>query len=84
MRALFIVTLMVSASICGAQESATSQQTGVLKRDKDAKICKQIRKTGTHFTRRVCHTKADWDEMHRRAQEEMRKIGPDRNRNQQG
>lgn len=37
-------------------------------------ICKDTEVTGSLFSTRVCHTKAQWDEIRRQSQEDLRRA----------
>ncbi len=53
-----------------AAQMAFAEEVNVKKKDpKTRVVCIRTSRVGTHFSRRVCHTQAQWDEMQRAAQE---------------
>ena len=53
-----------------AAPMAFAEEVEVKKKDpKTRVVCIRTSQVGTHFSRRVCHTQARWDEIQRAAQE---------------
>ncbi len=42
--------------------------------DPERKVCKYVVQTGSRMGRKICHSKAYWDEMERAARDKMREI----------
>ena len=66
----------------GAEDEAADRNTGrgpVTPNEPDTGAspirCKNIQMTGTHFRKRVCHTRSEWESMRLVALEEMKQRG---------
>ena len=42
--------------------------------DANRRVCKYVVQTGSRMGRKICHSKAYWDEMERAARDKMREI----------
>jgi len=42
--------------------------------DANRRVCKYVVQTGSRMGRKICHSKAHWDEMERAARDKMREI----------
>lgn len=70
-----IVALLALASARALGDDATTR-TKPSDADKSNRIiCKEMMVTGTLLPGpRICHTKAEWDEIQRQAEEELREV----------
>ncbi len=75
---LFLSLLCVSAITVAAPrpDEETVQkalaQHNAQAAEPDKVVCKRVRQTGTHFKRRVCFKRAEWDRMREDAQQGLR------------
>ncbi|MEZ5560523.1 MAG: hypothetical protein R3E86_18520 [Pseudomonadales bacterium] len=66
-------TLRASAAAPSDAEAETAVATyNATVEDPDKVICRKIQQTGSHFKKRVCYKRREWDEMTRAAQDIMR------------
>ena len=63
--------LLGGVSVQGADDDRKAR-----KEAKKTKVCRRVKETGTHFSRKICKSQAEWDEIRRRDQEEMARSIP--------
>ncbi|MFT4256728.1 MAG: hypothetical protein QM599_07215 [Pseudoxanthomonas sp.] len=71
---LSILSVVALLAWGGELRAQQTQATAGEDDDPNRKICKPIVVTGTRMSKRVCHTKAQWDEMERATRSRMREI----------
>jgi hypothetical protein len=64
---------LLAASLCMVAQPAFTKASA--ERDAEQVVCKSKAKTNTRFPKKICHTRAEWDQIssqhQREAQEEM-------------
>lgn len=55
-----ILFALVTSSLAIAPASIASAKSA---QNQDEKICKRQAKTGTRFASKICHTRAEWEEI---------------------
>lgn len=58
----------------GPAPTATAATATAGNDDPERKVCKYVVQTGSRMGRKICHSKAYWDEMERAAKDKMREI----------
>ena len=69
-----IATLVAASLFAGAAMTAVAADKD--KDDSNRMVCKRVKETGSHFSKRVCLPKARWDEMRKDVEDDIQGANP--------
>ncbi|WP_187107720.1 hypothetical protein [Sphingomonas xanthus] len=66
--------MMLTTPAFGQAATAAGQTQAARAADDNRLICKKEAPTGTRFGKRVCHTKAEWDQIRAQSQRDAKEM----------
>ena len=73
-----LVSCLLFGNVYATEEPQTADtKKQAAKHNPNKKVCKKVKTTGSHFSKRVCLKQKEWDEMGKNARKTMRDMSTD-------
>lgn len=69
---VLLIAFIPDAQAADAQSANAATTKELWTKNPNMQVCKRVHVTGTHFRKRICHTRAQWKAFEEEAQEALR------------